>query len=168
MDFSFSAYLYRFNKSNKIKMLTIINTTSRLSKNDSLIFITADLKNLDTKYLTEEEIQHIKRNNKEHKTNRFSFNHFNRWVFVQILEKERKKEQRLENYRVAGAKLTPAINEQKIHSAVLLDADNKAEEVLAFAEGLALANYQFLKYKKDPAAKLNSLNNINIFSRDIN
>ena len=149
-------------------MLTIINTTSRLSKNDSLIFITADLKNLDTKYLTEEEIQHIKRNNKEHKTNRFSFNHFNRWVFVQILEKERKKEQRLENYRVAGAKLTPAINEQKIHSAVLLDADNKAEEVLAFAEGLALANYQFLKYKKDPAAKLNSLNNINIFSRDIN
>jgi leucyl aminopeptidase len=145
-------------------MQTIINTTNLLSKNDSLVFITADLKNLDTKYLSEDEIQHIKKNNKEHKTNHFSFNRFNRWIFVQVLEKERKKEHRLENYRVAGAKLTPLINEQKIHSIVLFDADKKAEETLAFAEGLALANYQFLKYKKDPAEKLNSLNSIDIFS----
>ena len=150
-----------------IHMQTIINTTSRLSKNDNLVFITADLKNLDAKYLSNDEIQHIKRNFKEHKTTRFSFNHFNRWIFVQILEKERKKEFRLEDYRVSGAKLAPIINEYKIHSVVLFDADNKAEEVLAFAEGLALANYQFLKYKKEPAKKLNSLNNINLYSSNI-
>ena len=167
MDFSFSVYLYRFNKSKEIKMQTIINTTSRLSKNDNLVFITADLKNLDSQHLGNDEIQYIKKNNKAHKTNRFSFNHFNRWIFVQILDKERKKEFRLENYRVAGAKLTPLINEQKIHSVVLFDADNNTEEVLAFAEGLALANYQFLKYKKDPAKKLNSLNSINIYSKGI-
>lgn len=145
-------------------MQTIINTTSRLSKNDNLVFVTSDLKNLDTKYLSDNEIQHIKRYNKEHKTTRFSFNHFNRWIFVQIQEKERKKELRLENYRVSGSKLTPVINEQKIHSLVLFDLDNKAEEILAFAEGLALTNYQFLKYKKDPAEKLNSLNSIDIYS----
>lgn len=148
-------------------MQTIINTSSRLLKNDNLVFITSDLKNLDEKYFSADEIQFIRRNNKEHKTNRFSFNHFNRWVFVQIIEKERKKEHRLENYRVTGAKLTAIINEQKLHAVVLFDADNKTEETLAFAEGLALANYQFLKYKKDPAKKLNSLNNINIFSKSI-
>ncbi len=149
-------------------MQTIINTTSRLSKNDNLVFITSDLKTLDEKYFTDSEIRHIKQYHKEHKTTRFSFNQFNRWIFVQILEKERKKEPRLENYRVAGAKLTPLINEQKIHSVVLFDADKKAEETLAFAEGLALANYQFLKYKKDPAEKLNSLNSIDIYSTGVN
>jgi len=149
-------------------MQTIINTTNRLSKNDNLIFITSDLKNLDEKYFSDNEIQHIRRYNKEHKTTRFSFNQFNRWIFVQILEKERKKEIRLENYRVSGSKLTPVINEHKIHSLVLIDADNKPEEILAFAEGLALANYQFIKYKKDLAGKLNSLNSIEIYGSGAN
>jgi leucyl aminopeptidase len=149
-------------------MQTIINTTNRLSKNDNLVFITTDPKFLDPKYFSDIEIQHIKRYHKEHKITRFSFNHFNRWIFVQIQEKERKKELRLENYRVSGAKLTPVINEHKIHSLVLIDADNKPEEILAFAEGLALANYQFIKYKKDLAGKLNSLNSIDIYSSGVN
>ena len=148
-------------------MQTIINTTNRLSKNDTLVFITSDLKNLDEKYFSDSELGHIKQHYKEHKTTRFSFNQFNRWIFVRIQEKERKKEIKLENSRIAGAKLTPIINEHKIHSLVLIDADNKPEETLAFAEGLALANYQFLKYKKDPAKKLNSLSNIDIYSSGI-
>ncbi len=149
-------------------MQTIINTTNRLSKNDNLVFITTDPKFLDPKYLSDIEIQHVKRYHKGHKITRFSFNHFNRWIFVQIQEKERKKELRLENYRVSGAKLTPVINEHKIHSLILIDADNKPEEILAFAEGLALANYQFIKYKKDLAKKLNSLNSIDIYSSGVN
>ena len=148
-------------------MQTIINTTNRLSKNDNLVFITSDLKNLDAKYFSNNEIQHIRKYYKEHKITSFSFNQFNRWIFVQVQEKERKKEFRLENYRVAGSKLTPVINEHKIHSLVLIDADNKAEEILAFAEGMALANYQFIKYKKAPAEKLNSLNNIEIYGSGV-
>ncbi|MBU1009019.1 MAG: peptidase M17 [Bacteroidetes bacterium] len=34
------------------------------------------------------------------------------------------------------------------------------DEVMALAEGMALGNYQFLKYRKDAAEKKNSLNNI--------
>lgn len=148
-------------------MQTIINTTNRLSKNDNLVFITSDPKFLDPKYFSDIEIQHIKRYHKEYKITRFSFNQFNRWIFVEIQEKERKKELRLENYRVSGAKLTPVINEHKIHSLMLIDADNYPEEILAFAEGLALANYQFIKYKKAPAEKLNSLNNIDLYSSNV-
>ena len=55
-------------------MQTIINTTNRLSKSDNLVFITSDLKNLDVKYFSDSEIQHIKQYHKEHKTTRFSFN----------------------------------------------------------------------------------------------
>ena len=148
-------------------MQTIINTTSRLSKNDNLVFITSHPNSLDPKYLSDTEIKHIKQFHKEHKITRFSFNRFNRWIFVQIAEKERKKELRLENYRVSGAKLAPVVNENKIHSLVLVDADNRPEEILAFAEGLALANYQFIKYKKDAAKSLNSLNNIEIFQSGV-
>lgn len=148
-------------------MQTIINTTKRLSKNDNLVLITSDPKFLEPKYFSDIEIQHIKLYFKEHKITRFSFNQFNRWIFVEIQEKERKKELRLENYRVSGAKLAPVLNEHKIHSLVLIDADNKPEEILAFAEGLALANYQFIKYKKNPAEKLNTLNNIEIYASGV-
>jgi leucyl aminopeptidase len=144
-------------------MQTIINKTSRISKNDNLVIVCSDIRSLSNKYLNDTEIKHIKRLNREYKNTEFVFNHLNRWVYVNILEKERKKEIRLENYRIAGAKLTSSINKQKIHSVVIADLENKPEEILAFAEGIALANYQFIKYKKEPAEKLNSLNTIEIY-----
>lgn len=148
-------------------MQTIINKAERLSKRENLVFLISDLKNLDEKYLSKEEIRFIKTQNRENKRDVFSFNHFKNWTFVNILKKERVKAKRLEEYRSAGNKLLSKINGNKLNSVVLVDSEGKQEELLAYAEGMALGNYQFLKYKKDPAEKMNSLNSVYLYSKNL-
>jgi len=162
----FSAYLCRIALT-LFKMHTIINTTSRYSKKDNVIFAVTDRKYLDEKTLSAEEIRYIKQHRKESKKNVFAFNHFRRWVFVVFIEKEKEISVRLENYRIVGAKLVPLVNENKLHRVVVADLEGKPSEMLAFAEGMALANYQFLKYKKAPSEKLNALNSIDVISKNI-
>ncbi len=148
-------------------MQTIINTTDQYSAKDNLIFLATDTKQLKDKNLSAEEISYVKLHHREHKKNVFAFNRISRWIFVVLFEKEKDNSLRLENYRVAGAKLLGTINDNKLHRVVVIDVENKLQECLAFAEGMALANYQFLKYKKDPSEKLNSLNSIDICSTGI-
>ena len=146
-------------------MQTIINTTDQYSARDNLIFLSTDPKQLMDKDLSTEEISYIKLHHREHKKNVFAFNRISRWIFVVLFEKEKDNSLRLENYRVAGSKLLGTINDNKLHRVVVIDVENKPQECLAFAEGMALANYQFLKYKKDPSEKLNSLNSIDVYSQ---
>ncbi|MBL7882713.1 MAG: leucyl aminopeptidase, partial [Bacteroidia bacterium] len=58
------------------------------------------------------------------------------------------------------------IADAKINSISIVDAQNKATETIAFVEGLALSNYQFLKYKKDKKKDENSLKQIAIVSKN--
>ncbi len=148
-------------------MQTIINKAERLSKKENLIFLITDLKNLDDKYLSKEEITFIKTQYRNNKRDVFSFNRLKYWTFVNILKKERIKADRLEEYRSAGNKMLSKINGNKLNSVVLVDSEAKQEESLAYAEGMALGNYQFLKYKKEPAEKMNSLNSIFIHSKNL-
>lgn len=148
-------------------MHTIINTTTRYSARDNIIFLISDPKQLSEKVLSKEEISYIKLHHREHKKNVFPFNRISRWVFVVFIEKEKDKSIRLENYRNGGAKLLGTINDNKLHRVVIADNENKPSESLAFAEGMALANYQFLKYKKDPSEKLNALNSIDVCFKGI-
>jgi len=148
-------------------MQTIINTTDKVTAKDNIVFLASEPKQLTDKNLGADEINYIKSYHKEHKKSVFAFNKLNRWIFVVLVEKEAVQSLRLEMYRVAGAKLLGAINENKLHRIVVVDAGKKPLESLAFAEGMALANYQFLKYKKDPSEKLNALNSIDVFSNGI-
>lgn len=60
----------------------------------------------------------------------------------------------LEASRKAGNALNKFLNSQKIKEASLLNATTKAGLAAAFAEGIALSNYEFLKYKtKDKKEK---------------
>jgi leucyl aminopeptidase len=148
-------------------MHTIINTVARYSGKDNIVFIMTESNHLDQKTLSVEEIRYIKRHHREHKKNVFAFNRINQWLFVVFVEKERNLAARLENYRIAGAKLLIAINDSKLHRIVIAGLENKQSELLSFAEGMALANYQFLKYKKEPSENLNALNSIDICSKGI-
>ena len=88
-------------------------------------------------------------------------------VFVQQIEKKAEKYQTLEECRRAGSALATIINSNNIKEIAIVDAENKAPETLAVAEGMALANYQFLKYRKDADKKRNSLTTIHINSKQI-
>jgi len=77
-------------------------------------------------------------------------NRFSQLVFVQFTEDWEKKTtaEQLENYRNLGNKICSALNAHQYQD-VFLDATQNTTEVLAVAEGIALSNYQFLKYKSD-------------------
>lgn len=148
-------------------MQTIITKFDKATATDSIIYLISDIKSIDKKILSGKEIDFIKQQNKN-KKELIVFNHFDRWIFVQFIKKEKGKNKKLEQCRKAGDKLLKLINENKINDIILYDLEGNAFETLAFAEGMALGNYQFLKYKKDDADKINSLNTICIFSEKVN
>jgi len=54
----------------------------------------------------------------------------------------------LEDTRRIGAKTLEILKSNKIKKAVFTNLTENTNYTIAFAEGLALANYQFLKYKQ--------------------
>lgn len=58
-----------------------------------------------------------------------------------------------------------ALNDQKATSVTIVDVDNNTSATLALAEGIALANYQFLKYRKEAKKETYSLKTIHINSK---
>ncbi len=93
----------------------------------------------------------------------------NQPVFVIVKGDKLSPPAALEAIRKAGAALIPYFNEQRLEAATVADADDNTAHLLAFAEGVALANYQFLVYKmKNKARDTNTLKTLEIFSKKIN
>ncbi len=67
------------------------------------------------------------------------------------------KETILEKYRRAGAALCSKLNNKK-HKEILLYSKESKENLFAFVEGIALANYKFSKYKTDTTTSLERIN----------
>lgn len=83
-------------------------------------------------------------------------NQYSRSIFVECLQEESTKSNNLEKARERGAKLIKQFNEAKIEEVELISLSSR-DLSLYVAEGMALANYQFLKYFSTPEKKLNSL-----------
>ncbi len=78
--------------------------------------------------------------------------------YVVIVSKKQDSDSQ-EQLRQAGAAICEAINKQKIEQ-ILIKSVSKNNKSIYLIEGLALANYQFLKYFTDKKEKENSLQNI--------
>ncbi len=71
-----------------------------------------------------------------------------------------------EKLRRAGATICKTLNEYKSKSAFIASSDKHT--ALAVAEGIALANYQFIKYLSDRKKKINSLQSLALSNKLIN
>lgn len=87
-------------------------------------------------------------------------NQINRMIFIQLVEEKKSKNALAELCRKAGAAITAQCNDLHLISVTIVDATGNPSAALALAEGMALANYQFLKYRKDKAKETNSLKEI--------
>jgi leucyl aminopeptidase len=148
-------------------MQTIISLKEKLLKKENRIVLLSNASIPDTSLFEPKEVKYIKSFYKDHKQDVFSFNRIDHWIFVVIIKKERNLNTSLDSHRTKGAKLTSLANQNKINEVVICGNGQKKEEILAFTEGMALSNYNFLKYKKDPAEKLNSLNQIHVYDESI-
>jgi len=94
-------------------------------------------------------------------------NQLSRYVIVQLIEPKNQKHDTLEVCRKAGSAICGMLNDQKVTEVTIVDMENKPAETLALAEGIALGNYQFIKYKTDKKKETNTLATINVNSKNV-
>ncbi len=147
--------------------MTNISKKSILSNTESIILLCKKNSRFNNYGLSKAEIAFIK--NEIHTNEKFFIcvNQLNRYVFIQVIDKKKETHQTLESLRKAASKVHSFLVEYKIENATVADLENKTDEALAFTEGLALSNYQFLKYRKDKNEKEYSLKSIFIVGKNI-
>ena len=89
-------------------------------------------------------------------------------IFIRRLENEdRPLPKRLEEARTAAETLHASMNDLDISKLMLVNGGVSAEEIIAFAEGMALSSYQFLKYKTGDKRKPNALKEIGLLDQGL-
>ncbi|MCX6290743.1 MAG: leucyl aminopeptidase [Bacteroidetes bacterium] len=148
-------------------MNTTINLCSSYGQDDSLILLISDIKQLPAVIFSEAEREYIGRQVKDEKKIIF-INQYKRIIAIHLLAASKDKNALLEKCRKAGDTILASVNRNKIPKIVIVDLTKQGNAVLALAEGIALSNYQFLKFRKEKTKETNSLQNIFIQSRNVN
>ena len=121
-----------------------------------------DLKNFD---LSKDELTYARREIKL-KRKIIEVNRFKQKLVLVHLDHSGTKNQQYEATRRQGYSALTYFNKSKSRRLFISSSEQK-EFTLAFAEGLLLGNYQFLKYKKDADEKENRLEEIDIYSKQV-
>ncbi|MGB0403086.1 MAG: leucyl aminopeptidase family protein [Salibacteraceae bacterium] len=114
-----------------------------------------DVKSLSDQELSFATDQLNKKNNSIH------INRMGQHVFLYQVEKQSDENLTLEKARLAAHGICKTINGLKL-SAITISGSASEDLTIAFAEGLGLSNYQFLKYFSDAEKRKNSLSKIEI------
>ena len=147
-----------FNK-NTVKM---ISKSGKIRNDRDLIIIANKNSDLGKYEFSDEELNYLKRQIKN-KSEQILINQYKRIVIISVIDVKDKKEfQVLEQMRKSASSIHAVIKNNKSKSVIISHASNNSEELMAFAEGLALSNYQFIKYYKDKKDKKNLLERIEI------
>ncbi len=101
------------------------------------------------------------------KNNFIPINQYNRWIFIQILPEKKKGDEMLESLRREASKLKTVLNKYKLKELVLMHCSDSSDELIAYAEGILLSHYTFLKYFGNKEEKSNSLEEILFFSKKL-
>lgn len=147
--------------------MTSIRKISSIPAKGHLVILASRNGSLSDYGFSKEELSYIRSVLEKNDKKPAILNQLNRIVIVLVKDEKKEGYQLLESLRKTGAGLIPLFNDFKIEDATLVDALNEGPSVLALAEGIALANYQFLKYKKDAKKEANSLKNLSVFSKGI-
>ncbi len=141
----------------------IISRTNKLTDQKHIVLI-GDKTSDFGKFLSGPEERKYIKACLDNKDREIFLNQYKRWIFIAVLEKQGEDEpphKINEKARIAARKIHSAITGRKLEDITLVNAGIGEKAVVAFAEGLALSNYQFLKYKTDQ--KKHSLNRIFIY-----
>lgn len=146
----------------------LIYKTSTLNKNDNLILIGIKKTDFSSYLKSDEEKRYLKEEIKDDKK-QILINQYNRLIFINIVDDDLKsnKDKLLETLRRDASKYLTGLNNHNISEIKVLLLDGEPNWLLAFSEGLALTNYQFLKYLKEKDKKRNKLEKIAIHTEEI-
>lgn len=105
---------------------------------------------------------------KKEAKNSLTYNYIGKYISVLVVDTAKENNNLLEIVRKHGAGVADGLNASK-HSEVYIYNQTKLPHLsLAAAEGIALANYQFIKHKPSEIKKQNTLQSIVIANTNIN
>ena len=139
---------------------------SALKAKETVVFLLSDAANVPNDHFSKPEQKYIREQNKKNKTDFFLFDRLDFLQFVQLIPEGKTTHAIKENCRKKGDSLAGILNNRKYGSVVICDLSGDTGYVLAFAEGMALGSYQFLKYKSE-TDKTNTLVKIAVFSATV-
>lgn len=90
-----------------------------------------------------------------------TLNRYSYYVYIYLLKNKKTEHQTYEACRKAGADLAGVCNRAKLDEVTLVNLTGLNHAALHLAEGMALASYQFLKYRTEAKKQTNTLVRIN-------
>ena len=130
------------------------------------VFIVNSSKDLKNSDFSKDELEYIERQEKASKK-LIAINHLKHFSYIQLAEAKKTNALTLEALRVAGNSITAACNGQKISKIQLINLSGNSQYLMALAEGMALGNYQFLKYRGTAKTEKNSLEKIEFITDQV-
>ncbi len=143
-------------------MNTIIRKALRKPTAASTVYLIKNKSDLDRISLTPDEKEYVKRRHRE-QNNTIELNRYKNNIYVVFGDFQGTRAIRIENYRKNGDKVQELANNNKIEKIVIFTVNAEKDETLAFAEGLILGNYRFLKYKNKNKDSKHTLEEIDIY-----
>jgi len=128
------------------------------------VFIIDSINQLNTEIFSERErdyIQHQLENNRQ----LINLNYYYHWNFIVCIKDNNNKFSRLEEFRKVGGQLAKVVAEQELDFVNIVDQLSDRHYALALVEGLALASYQFNKYRTGNNQK-SGFKRINLYSQN--
>jgi leucyl aminopeptidase len=92
--------------------------------------------------------------------NSVTVNQYNRYLFFFFIKAKKSEHQTSESIRKAGAEFAGTINRQKLDEVTISNLSSQPKAAYTLAEGMALASYQFLKYRSEAQKITNTLHTI--------
>jgi len=143
-----------------------ISKTSEIPVDSSVIFLTESEEGLKGQSFSPSEFEYIKNQAKDKKKS-IQINSYFKWSYVEIIDTEKEQHIIKEKLRRAAGSLYSTLKENKHEKIIIIDLSKNAEYALAFASGLALSHYQFLKYISKTDDKKNHLKEIYIYNSEV-
>lgn len=89
-----------------------------------------------------------------------TINQYNRYVFIYLVKNKKTDWQTTDTIRKAGAEFCNLVNKNKLTELTITNLSALNNAAYTLAEGIALTNYQFLKYRNDAKKIENSLKTV--------
>ncbi len=142
--------------------MTLINKKNKPEQKASLVIICSSFKAKPEYALSNEQSQYISNEIKLNDKKFISFNALSKLVCVVLIPEVKNHYSTLEQLRKHGATITDALNTHKHKDIQIINELKEVDFSLALAEGLALANYQFIKHKPSAKKQVNSFTTVSI------
>ncbi|HYD20333.1 MAG TPA: hypothetical protein VEB40_02570, partial [Flavipsychrobacter sp.] len=139
--------------------------TQKEPKRDQL-YILDNISGLKQVALTKEETTYVQKTHSD-KHPLVTLNRYDKFIFIYIPEQKATEWQLFESIRDMGAAVQGLAIKHKIAELCIINLSETSNAAYLLAEGITLANYQFLKYRSDAGKLATSLHTISFAQKSI-